>query len=703
MRAFDQSLVNTEEHTLIKSLSTGLTVALFFSASAEVNILTYHNDNFRSGANLSETILTPGNVNTNTFGKLFQYSLDGCVYAQPLYVSSLAIPGRGTHNVVFVATEHNSVYAFDADSSTGAGGLLWQTNLGPSAATPNNDFGLRFGGFETIVPEVGITGTPVIDLSSGTLYVDAFTHEGTTYFHRIHGLNIATGQERPFSPVLVSASVNGAGVGGNGTTVQFDAKQQLQRAALTLSGGLLYAPYSGYDDSDPYHGWVIGFNATNLHALPSFVFNTTPNATPADFGTNAGEGGIWMAGCGPAADTNGSLYFATGNGSFNAVNNSGGTEYADSFLRLSTSGGLSVADYFTPYNQDFLAGHTLDAGSGGVLLLPDQPGPFPHLMLGGSKTAKLYLINRDMMTVGNNHFNEGGNADAVAQTIPLGGPIQHTPAYFNGRVYTAASGDVPASFPLVAGQLQVGNYQAAARTLPYPGATPVISANGTNNGIVWLLQCSSPALLLAYDATNLTNELYNSAQAGGGRDQLPDGIRFAVPIVVNGKVFVATQYALSVLGLLSPPTPYQLWCAAHFGTNAANPDIAGPRADPDHDGIINLFEYAFASDPNHYDPAPPVSGGISSNSFCLRFKRNMDATDVTYSIEIASQLNNCWTAVTSFTQQTGWTTNTAWGVLSESSPSGSPPDEYVNVTLADTATVTSSTGHFFRVQVSASR
>lgn len=600
-----------------------------------------------------------------------------------------------------MATEHNSVYAFDADSNNGgAGGLLWQTNLGPSAATPNNDFGLRFGGFETITPEVGITGTPVIDLPSSTLYVDAFTHEGTSYYHRVHALSIATGQERPFSPVLVSASVAGTGVGGNGTTVQFEAKQQLQRAALTLSGGVLYVPYSGYDDSDPYHGWLIGFNATNLQALPSFVFNSTPNATLADFGTNAGEGGIWMAGCGPAADPNGSLYFATGNGSFNAVNNSGGTEYADSFLRLSTSGGMAVADYFTPYNQDFLAGHNLDAGSGGILLLPDQAGPFPHLMLGGSKTAKLYLINRDMMTAGNNHYNEGGNADAVAQIIPLGGPVQHTPAYFNGRIYTAASGDVPASFPIIEGQLQVGSYQAAVRTLPYPGATPTISANGTNNGVVWLLQCSSPALLLAYNALNLTNELYNSAQAAGGRDQLPDGIRFAVPVVANGKVFVASQYALSIFGLLSPPTPYQIWCAEHFGTNASNPDIAGLRADPDHDGIINILEYAFASDPNQHDPVPPISGALSAGGFCLNFKRNTGATDLTYSVQMASQLNNCWTALTSFSQPGGWTPDTTWGTLSESPPSGTAPDQYVNVTLTGTTGAAGLAGCFFRVLVS---
>jgi len=366
-------------------LNLRLLVALLFAcpAVAQVNVLTYHNDNARTGQNLNETLLTPSNVSANTFGKLFAYNVDGQVYAQPLYVSGLNIPGQGTHNVVFVATEHNSVYAFDGDSNIGAAnGLLWQANLGPSAATPNNDFGTRYGGFQTIVPEVGITGTPVIDLASGTLYVDAFTHEGSAYFHRLHALNITNGAERSFSPVLVSASVSGTGVGSSNGVLSFDPKQHLQRSALTLAAGVLYVAYAGYEDTDPYHGWIIGFNSTNLQQLPSYVFNTTPNATVANFGTNAGEGGIWMAGCGLSADSAGSLYFAVGNGSFNALNNSGGTEYGDSFMRLSTGNALAVADYFTPYNQAYLADNNVDLGSSGLLLLPDQPGPVPHLMVG---------------------------------------------------------------------------------------------------------------------------------------------------------------------------------------------------------------------------------------------------------------------------------------------------------------------------------
>ena len=331
-------------------------------AIAQVNVLTYHNDNSRTGQNLSETILTPSNVNPNTFGKLFSHSVDGYVYAQPLYVSGVNIPGQGTHNVVFIATQHNSVYAFDADSNAGlSGGMLWHTNLGPSAIVPNNDFGNRYGDYSDITVEVGITSTPVIDLASGTIYVDAFTHDGAgVYHHRIHALNITNGTERPFSPVLVTASVSGTGVDSSNGAVTFNPMQQLQRPALTLAGGILYIAYSGYADTDPYHGWVIGFEASTLQQLTNFVFNDSPNSTITDFGPNAGEGGIWMSGNGLAVDAQTNLYLITGNGSFNATNGLGHTEYGDSFIRLSSSNGLAVADYFTPYNQDVLAANDLD-------------------------------------------------------------------------------------------------------------------------------------------------------------------------------------------------------------------------------------------------------------------------------------------------------------------------------------------------------
>jgi len=316
-------------------------------ALSQVNVLTYHNDNARTGANTNETMLTPANVNSNTFGKLFRYSVDGYVYAQPLYVSGISVPGQGTRNVLFIATQHNSVYAFDADSTNGpGGGLLWQTSFGVSAVTPTLEFGGRYGPYTDITNEVGITGTPVIDLTSGTLYVEAFTHEGPNYIHRLHALNITNGVERPFGSAVVAASCAGNGVGSAGGLVNFNPKQQIQRSALTLAGGILYVCYAGFADSDPFHGWILGYNAATLQPLTNYVFNSTPNGTTNQFGTNAGEGGIWMSGNGLAVDANTNLYFEIGNGTFTATNGSaGGTEYGDSFVKLSTTNGLAVADY----------------------------------------------------------------------------------------------------------------------------------------------------------------------------------------------------------------------------------------------------------------------------------------------------------------------------------------------------------------------
>ena len=675
-----------------------------FSARSQVNVLTYHNNNQRTGENLNEAVLAPANVNQTTFGKLFTYSVDGHVYAQPLFVSGYYFPGRGVHNAAFVATQHNSVYAFDADTNGPPGGLLWHVNLGPSAATPSSDFGTRYGDYNNIVPEVGITGTPVIDLASGTLYVDAFTHEGSTYSHKLHALNIADGAERSFSPVIVAATIPGNGVGSANGVVIFEAKQQIQRSALTLAGGILYVAYAGYDDTNPYHGWIIGFNAANLQQLPNYVFNSTPNSTIAQFGPDAGEGGIWMGGGGLAVDVRTNLYFATGNGSFNAFNNSGGTEYGDSFIRLSTLGGLQVADYFTPYNQAFLAGNDLDLGSSGVTLLPDQPGPIPHLMIGSGKMGTLYLINRDMMTAGNNHYNNGGSSDAVLQTIDLGGGVFSTTTWFNNMVYVSGVGDVLAAFSLDNGVLSSSPVSTTSRTFPYPGVTASVSANGTSNGIVWALANGQPAILTAYDANDLSTEFYTSAQAANARDQLTNGVKFAVPTVANGKVYCGATYTLTVFGLLSGnsrPTPYQNWKLAHFGANANDPAIAGDTADPDGDGIINLLEYAHATDPNQPDAHSGVSGNIDSNHFQIQFPQNISATDLLLFAQVASTLGGIWSNLASYSAPGGWVTNTPGTTVSQRSPSGAPPEQKVTVTISDPAKVDSSpNGHrFFRVQV----
>jgi hypothetical protein len=386
-------------------------------AGAQVNVLTYHNDNARTGQNLNETILTPGNVNVTTFGKLFSYPVDGYVYAQPLYVSSVQIPGSGIHNVVFVATEHDSVYAFDADNS--AAGLLWHVSfINPAngvATVPAQD--VLTG---DLVPEIGITSTPVIDGNTGTIYVVAKTKEvrQTTvhYVQRLHALDITTGAEKFGGPAVIAdtilaadgsfqyvsgPSVVGSGDGSlDGQTVNFNALRQLNRPGLLLLNGIVYSAWGSHGDNDPYHGWLIGHDAQTL-ALVS-VFNTTPNG---------GRGALWMSGGAPAADVNGNVYIATGNGTF-ALTGSGSPGYGDSVLMLTPSGGLNVTDFFTPWNQATLDVTDADLGSGGVLLLPDQPGPYPHLMVTAGKPGAIYLIDRDDMggyqecgpTCDNRHF-----------------------------------------------------------------------------------------------------------------------------------------------------------------------------------------------------------------------------------------------------------------------------------------------------------
>lgn len=521
------------------------------AVAAQVNVLTYHNDCGRTGQNLNEAILTPVNVNQSTFGKIFTYNVDGYVYAQPLYVSDVNIPGQGIHNVSFVATENNTVYALDADSNIGTnGGVLWKINLGPAAPTPVANFE-----FTPIQPEVGITSTPVIDPSSGIMYVDAFTEVSGNFSHSIHALNITNGTEMAFSPVTVSASVPGVGAGSSGGVQAFQASQELQRSALTLANGILYVAFAGYTDmtdTDPFHGWVIGFNASNLQQLPSYVFNTTPNGTTAQFGSIAGEGGIWMGGDGLAVDANNNLYFMSGDGNFNAFNGSGGTEYGDSFVKLSSSGGLSVADYFTPQNQAYYRTNDLDVGSGGVMLLPDQPGSIPHMMIGAGKPGTAYLINRDQMTAGNDHYDT--SQDAVLATVQLAGGSYITPAYFNGTIYYAAWEDHLVGYVVSNESIGPIPNQVGSRIMGYPGCNPVVSANGASNGIVWGVQRgpasgSGPTVLWACNATNISTEIYNSTQAGS-RDQLTNGVKFIVPTVANGKVYVGGQSNLTVFGLL---------------------------------------------------------------------------------------------------------------------------------------------------------
>ena len=527
--------------------------------AAATAVLTYHNDNARTGANTSETWLTPANVNTNTFGRLIKYPVDGYVYAQPLYVPGLMVPGHGRHNAVFVATENNSVYAFDADSSAGPdGGLLWHASLGDGIdIVTNHEFGGRYHNnvFQDMLPRVGITGTPVIDPATGTLYVDAFTRvvseTATNYHHTIHALNITNGTEQAYGPVEVTAAVPGTGVGSAGGVLKFDARQHLQRPALTLAGGILYVAFGSAADTDIYHGWVIGFNASNLQPLTNYVLNTTPNATKARFGPHAGEGALWMGGNGLCVDAETNLYFEVANGSFDADPSlGGGVDYGDSFMKLSTTGGLAVADYFTPFDEAAMQKADADFGSGGALLLPDEAGSaeHPHLIVGGDKGSNIYLVDRDHM----GGYNPTNNQQIVEEFNAGIGRFFSTPAYFNHQLFYQGTGGVMKAYPLTNGFITSTPSSATKTSFSGFGTTPSVSANGSRDGIVWTIQCDgavrhTPAVLHAYNATNLAIELYNSSQLPQ-RDNPGNAVKMTVPTVADGKVFVGAQNFLSIFG-----------------------------------------------------------------------------------------------------------------------------------------------------------
>jgi len=540
--------------------SAGFTTLASGPFVTPVSVLTYHYDNTRQGQNPNETMLTPANVNTNTFGKLFSYPLDGYVYAEPLVMTNVTIPGQGGHNVVLVATEHDSIYALDADGNLGTNnGVWWHNNVGLSANSGTAPFGFRYtgGGYTDIVPEVGITGTPVIDLKTGTLYVDAFTRDitGTTtnYNHRLHALDVTTGAERPYSPVIVAGSVPGTGVGSTNGVQTFSAVQHGARPALCLANGVLVVSYASYADTDPYHGWVFAYNATNFAKLG--VFNTTPNATTNAFGANAAEGGIWQGGGGICVDSNNCLYFETGNGSFSA--NTNGGDYADTLLKLTMTNGLAVADYFTPYDQATLAAYDTDLGSCGPLLLPDAAGSpaHPHLIVGVGKSGKIYLVDRDNL----GHYQSGGDTQIVESFTGINGSWS-PPAYWNSLLYFQASSAALMEFSVSNASINPAAVATAPVSFGSLNGSPVVSANGANNGIVWVLNnnsgnSGSPGALYAYNALNISQMLWNSTLMGS-RDSLGPGVKMTTPTVAGGKVYVGGQYQLSVYGLasfLSPP------------------------------------------------------------------------------------------------------------------------------------------------------
>lgn len=498
-------------------------------------ILSYQNNTGITGQNLSETILTPVIVNSKLFGKLYSYALDDQSFAQPLYVANVQFPGAGQHNAVYVCTASNTVYAFDADGKASA--PLWQQNLTPPGASPVDGTTTGYTG-GPILPNVGITGTPVIDGASGTLYVVAVTQESSGVVHRLHALDITTGKEKFSGPIVIHASVRGTGSGSVNGNIAFNPKFELQRDALTLVNGVVYMAWGSYDDYGPYHGWIMGYDASTLAQV--IAWNSTPNGE---------QGGIWNAGASFASDSSGNIYVVTGNGTSDAF--SGGKNYGDTVLKLKPNGNtFTVSDYFTPFDQSLLMANNLDLGSSGLTLLLNQPGPISNLAVSAGKSGKIYLLD-----LGNLGGFQAGNDNQIVQSIPNALGTQatdndfSTATYWQGNVYYIGNNDVIKQFKLSNGLLSSlpvaqGNY-----VYGYPGANMSVSANGANNGIVWAIEPGGVNVLHAYDATNVSHELYNTSQAPG-RDQFGVAIRFTVPTVIHGKVYVAGGSELAIFGPL---------------------------------------------------------------------------------------------------------------------------------------------------------
>jgi len=499
------------------------------------DVTTYHNDIARTGQNTTETKLTQANVNSATFGLLRNLTVDGRVDAEPLYLSQLSIAGSA-HNVVFIVTEHDSAYAFDSDT----GAQLWKVSLLGTGETSSDDRGCS-----QVTPEIGVTSTPVIDRAAGAhgiLYAVAVSKNGSTYFHRLHALDITTGAELEGGPVLVQATYPGTGANSSGGQIAFDAKQYNERAALLLLNGVIYTSWGSHCDFNPYTAWIMGYNQTSL--AQTSVLNLTPNGN---------EGSIWQSGGGLAADAQGNIYALIANGTFDTTLDTNGfpnkQDYGNGFVKVSTTGGiLKVADYFNMSNTVNESGADADLGSGGAMVLPDQSygtASTLNLAVGAGKDGNLYVVNRNNMgkfsSTANNVYQE------LAGAVPNG--VWGVPAYFNSTVYYCDVNATLKSFTISSGKLSTTPVQTGA-SFTYPGVLPSVSANGTSSGIVWAIENTGTAVLHAFAANDLTQELYNSNQAAGGHDHFGGGNKFITPMIADGKVFAATTNSVAVFGLL---------------------------------------------------------------------------------------------------------------------------------------------------------
>lgn len=518
----------------LSSSSANLKVVSGTTMPRGTDVTTYKNDLSRSGQNLSESALTLTNVASSTFGLLRTLAVDGRVDAQPLYLSQLSV-GGGSFNTVFVATEHDSVYAFDSDS----GAVLWHVSLLGTGETPSDNRGCS-----QVTPEIGVTSTPVIDRTAGahgTIYVVAMSIDAQSNYHqRLHALDITTGAELLNGPTEITASFPVTGT----ATSSFDPKAYEERAALLLSNGTIYTSWTSHCDIKPYGGWIIAYAQGTL--TRNGVLNVAANSS-------AGPA-IWMAGGGPAVDSSGNIYLLTANGAFETTMDANGfpsgQDFGNSFLKISSAGaGLKVLDYFTMFNEVAESNADQDLGSGGGMLLPDlmdSTNTVRHLMVGAGKDGNIYVVDRDSMS----KFNASSNKNYQTLSGVLTGGIWSTPAYFNGSVYYGNVSGTLKAFAISSAKLGATPQSQSATHFTYPGTAPSVSANGTANGIVWAHENSNPAVLHAYDAANLAHEIYNSNQAAGNRDHFGAGNKYITPMVADGKVFVGTSNSVAVFGLL---------------------------------------------------------------------------------------------------------------------------------------------------------
>ena len=521
------------------SVSDGrISSAVTIGVTDLAGVFTYHNDLARDGANSQEYALASSSVTSSTFGKLFSCAVDGAIYAQPLWVANLTI-NSVKHNAVFVATQHDSLYAFDADANPCV--QLWKVSIidnmhggsGAETSVPSGPGGL-LGTGGTIATEIGITGTPVIDPSTNTLYVvsKSVDQSGSNFCQRLHAIDITTGAEKFNGPTNITSSITFPGTGDGGTTVSFDARQENQRPGLALVNGIVYVAWASHEDTPPFYGWVVGFNASTLAVAN--VLNVTPNVQ---------YGGIWMSGGAPSADSNNNLYLITGNGTFDAKSGSApNNDYGDCFLRLSS--GLTVTSYFTPSDQESDEANDNDFGAGGAAIVLNVPsGTLQHLVIGGGKDGTLYVLNGD---------NMGGSGDSNAlQYFSIGNAIFATGAFWNNHLYIGGIYGPLLSYSFNSSTylFNISTVRQSSTIYGFPDPTPSVSSAGSSSGIVWALDNSNfcpspstncgPAVLHAYDAMDVASELWNSSLVP--TDAAGNAVKFAVPTVANGKVYVGTR------------------------------------------------------------------------------------------------------------------------------------------------------------------